>query len=499
MNPDFRMRWYGWMAQDEALAAREPFWQWLAGAMGMPALLATPPRAPEDIALAPPRLDEAAREKFAVLLGPCNVRQSSDARAWHACAGNLPDLLRRRSGALAHVPDAVLHPRREQDVLDILQLCAGMNIAAVTSGVAQNGDAGNFAACVAIDLSDMTHVSPPDWMAGLVSAEAGIMGTELKRRLAAQGLVPDGPMSGASTLGGLIARPESCGSGWLAGARVATPAGLLDAGPDLAGFIRGSGETFGIVTAASLRVRALPVREQHCRYLFPDFASGIAAIREAARTGLRCTLRLSDDGETRFLEKLARSGEPSTLRMRLGDIRREIRRFGGGASVLAADFADPGAAGTRRRFEALGRRLGAMALDRDAHTPAEWHSTSRDTFLDRGVGLDRMTLSANWSQLPGLYVAVRRALKAAMRARAPRDGAEGLVLAHVGHVRPDGANLNVTWLFARALDDEVAQAQAIRDAALAAARGGRTALEQEAVHAIKRSLDPAGILNPRAG
>ena len=104
----------------------------------------------------------------------------------------------------------------------------------------------------------------------------------------------------------------------------------------------------------------------------------------------------------------------------------------------------------------------------------------------------RVARSMLWTALALLFC-----IRAFDAARGGVD-AEGLLLAHVGHVRPDGANLNVTWLFARALDDEVAQAQAIRDAALAAARGGRTALEQEAVHAIKRSLDPAGILNPRA-
>jgi len=72
-----------------------------------------------------------------------------------------------------------------------------------------------------------------------------------------------------------------------------------------------------------------------------------------------------------------------------------------------------------------------------------------------------------------------------------------LVLTQISEARSDGATVTVTWLFARKLDDEVAQATAIRRAALAASGSGtRPGLERDMLDAIKRSLDPKNIVAP---
>jgi hypothetical protein len=111
--------------------------------------------------------------------------------------------------------------------------------------------------------------------------------------------------------------------------------------------------------------------------------------------------------------------------------------------------------------------------------------------------MDSLELSADWARLPSLYVAVRAALKQAMRNHAPRPGAHGLVLCHVGAARPDGAVLTFSWLFPRILEDAVSQAQAIRRAALAAASVEESKeLERDVLGGIKRVLDPGAILNP---
>ncbi len=75
----------------------------------------------------------------------------------------------------------------------------------------------------------------------------------------------------------------------------------------------------------------------------------------------------------------------------------------------------------------------------------------------------------NWMQAGqtslGFMSAMRSALNQAMRRHAPRTGARGLVLCHIGHARPDGASMTFTWLFARILENEIAQTDAIRQAA----------------------------------
>ena len=113
--------------------------------------------------------------------------------------------------------------------------------------------------------------------------------------------------------------------------------------------------------------------------------------------------------------------------------------------------------------------------------------------------MDRLQFSATWSELPLLYARLRSALTQAMRAHPALPGAQGLVLTQISEACSDGASVTVTWLFARKLDDEVGQATAIRQAALAASgMGTRAGLEREMLDAIRRSLDPKNIVTPGA-
>jgi len=203
-----RIRWNGWGPRDDALS--ESQWRWLAEALAMPALLATPPRALEDIALPPPRLARAVWEQFRIF---GDVRQDNLARASHAAGRGLTDLLRLRAGDLSRTPDAVLYPRDEDAVLSVLQLCAALDIAVVPfgGGTSLVGGVtplrGSHIAIVALDMSAMARLTLVDALSGLAQAQAGISGPELERQLAAHGLML-GHFPGSfefSTLGGWIA------------------------------------------------------------------------------------------------------------------------------------------------------------------------------------------------------------------------------------------------------------------------------------------------------
>jgi alkyldihydroxyacetonephosphate synthase len=319
-----------------------------------------------------------------------------------------------------------------------------------------------------------------------------------------------------STLGGWIAQPsagqEAARYGgvadWLAGIRVATPQGLLTPSglPDLCHLMLGSQGALGVVTSATIRIRAVAEKEEHRAYLFPDFASGLAVLREAQRTHLpHALLRLSDDGQTRLLRALERAGHDANLRERLFDVYLSVRRFDGGAARLTAGFAgsETDVTSARKRFDGLAKRLGAVTLGMDD----QWRDRRfaagyrRDTLLDRGVAMDRLELWASWAKLPSLYVGVRAALKQAMRNRSPRPGAHGLVLAEVGPAKSDGATITFTWLYPRILDDGLGQADHIRRAALAAAQGATSAnaVAHDVLSGLKRILDPKAILNPGVG
>ncbi|HEX2760142.1 MAG TPA: FAD-binding oxidoreductase, partial [Rhizomicrobium sp.] len=348
-------RWNGWGGHDDPLATNEPAWRWLAQAFAMPALLATPPRELSDIALPPSQLSDAARQKLTPLLGEAGVRRSDFERARHAAGRTLSDLLRLRSGNLSSAPDAVLYPRTEADVGKLLKLCAEMDVAVIPFG-GGTGDVpstrGSQGAVVAHNLSGLARVTSVDTVSGLAEAEAGILGPELERQLSARGMMlghrPDDFQF--SSLGGWIAQPganqEATRYGevedWLAGLRVATPQGFLTPSglPDLRYLMLGSRGALGVITRATIRIRAVAPTEEHRTYLFPDFASGLAVLRETQRIGLpHAFLRLSDDGRTRLLHALEQAGEDADWRRRLFDVYLSVRRFDGTAARLVAGFA----------------------------------------------------------------------------------------------------------------------------------------------------------------
>jgi alkyldihydroxyacetonephosphate synthase len=477
---------------------REAFWRWLENAFAMPALLATPPRAAADITPLPSRLNDAARQKLAVQLGASAIRQDNAARIAKAAGRELAGQLRARAGDLSLAPDAVLYPYTEQDVLAVLRLCAELGIAVVPPGTGGG---------IVLDMSRMDRVTSIDLTSGLAQAEGGISGEELERHLAARGMTLDHGVDNFafSTLGARITQDDPGPDGWLRGVRLATPQGLLetreDTGPGLLRIARGSHGTLGVITGASLRIRALPAQSKFRRYLFADFASGIAAVREAARTDMgHVSLRLSDDSETRFVEKLRqRDGD---LAARFFEIYRAVRRFDGNAALLEAGFSgsENDIKSSRKRLDAMARRLGAIGLGEQPAWPGPLMTPARrEALLDRGVGVDGITVSATWAQLPGFYVAIRAALKQAMRKRVPRAGASGMMLVHVAHARSDAATLAFTWLFPRTLEHGVIQAEGIRRAALDAIAlldDAQAGLTRNVLAGIKQTLDPAGILNP---
>jgi len=513
-------RWNGWglPGHNDPLATNEPAWRWLAQAFAMPALLATPARELPDNALPPSQLGLANRERLIALLGTASVRQGDLERVRHAAGRGLVDLLRLRAGDLSTAPDAVLYPRTETEVAALLKLSADADIAVIPFGGGTADIAvlrGSHSAVVAVNLSALNRIKSVDTISGLAEVEAGITGPELERQLRTHGMMlghrPDD--FEFSTLGGWIAHPsagqEAARYGavteWLAGVRVSTPQGALTPTglPDLSRLMLGSRGALGVITAATIRIRAHPEKEEHRAYLFPDFASGLALLREAQRIGLpHAFLRLSDDGQTRLFHALNQAGDDPTFIRRLFDIYLRIRRFDGAAARLVAGFSGSESEVTlsRKRFDRLAKRLGAVSLGPDEQWGGRRYASfyRRDTLLDRGVGMDRLELWANWSRLPSVYVGMRAALKQAMRSHAPRPGAHGLVLCDVGPSQTDGATLTFTWLFPRILDDSVKQAENIRHMALAATQSATvtSSLAREALIGVKCAVDPRGILNP---
>lgn len=465
-----------WIRWDIESAPTEPAWRWLAQSLGMPALLATPARPRGESNVPPSRLAEPARQKFSALLAE-RLCLDDQTRQAHAVTRDAAATLRLRNGDFTHVPDAVFRPRSEAEILAVLNICG-------EAGVAVGSKDGRHAAFGVLDLGGMADILSLDAVSGVAQAQAGIASADLARQLAARGMMfsaQEFPM-----LGDWIT--QDLGTGDVMDVRIATPKGLLSG-------ILLRASPFGIITAATLRVRALPARATHLHVLFPDFASGLAAMRETQRDGVaHVVMQLSDGDETRFHRNLAAMTRAPTLVQRFASIVRGLHQPQHSPAAFSITFNGPAADVdiARKRFAARARRLGASTWDGLA-TP-----DYRSQLLDRGVTVDQLVASATWSELPALYTALRSALDQAMRHHAPCADAHGLVLTQITGARHDGADLTCTFLYPRQLNGDVAQAQAIRQAALdvLTARTIKTdAADNEIRSAIGMALDPAGILN----
>ena len=145
-------------------------------------------------------------------------------------------------------------------------------------------------------------------------------GPDLERQLNAQGWTlghfPDSFTH--STLGGWIATRSSGMQSDRYGdiadltraVRVVTPAGLLvtrpvpstSTGPSVREMVLGSEGRLGVITEATVHVRRVPEQRMILGYLFPTWASGLAAMQEiAASEAAPAVTRVSDANETAVL------------------------------------------------------------------------------------------------------------------------------------------------------------------------------------------------------
>ncbi|GAA4482523.1 FAD-binding oxidoreductase [Microbacterium panaciterrae] len=524
-TPVAPMRWDGWGDPERAEAL--PF----AVRSLLPLLLGRVRRPVPGPDLAEVRLEPSAftaedAGAFAALLGVQHVRTDAESRIRHAGGRSTPDLLRRRSAAQS-ATDAVLLPANHDEVVACLRLAAERDLAVIPFGGgtsvvgALDPERGTHRAVVSLDLARLTGLLRFDAVSAEAVLAAGTTGPAAERLLAAERMeLGHYPQSFRyATIGGFAAArssgQNSAGHGrfetMVTGIRVATPTGDIElgrspgsaAGPDLVRLFLGSEGIFGVITEVRVRVHPIPVDRVMESWTFPDFASGMAALRAVAQHGPGPTvIRLSDETET------------SVSLAQVGRIGKALAK---GASAVTV-FEGEDVEGRRARTSALLRGAGGTSLgDGGAE---EWLRTRfdgpylRDALLDAGVFCETLETATTWAGLSGLRTAVTEALKAGFTAA----GLKSFVMCHISHVYPTGASLYFTVLAPLrpdALDIWAAIKRRGGDAIMAAegtishhhavGRDHAPWLAEEIgdtgmriLAAVKRELDPQGIMNPGA-
>lgn len=532
------MRWWGWGREDHPPMLSAQTLADLRRRLGVQAP-PQPPVAFEQVRLPQSRLQAGAVAELEQLVGEQAVRTDRRARVQHAAGRGYLDLLRLRCGEPEDAPDAVVSPAGHEQVLALLGLCCKRSIAVVPfgGGTSVVGGVtplrGSHEAVVALDLAAISKVQELDRVSRIVTVGAGMRAAALERWLAPQGLtLGHFPQSFEHvSLGGCAATRSagqaSTGYGrfeqMVLGLRLAAPAGPLvlpalpatAAGPDLRALIVGSEGVLGVIDRLTLRLAAAPRARHYEGLMFPDFEAGVSALRTLAQEdGEISVARLSDSEETTLTLSLASGG----VKQRAGRLYIGARGYDRGCLAILGFEGEPERVEmSRRRLRALARTHRAIALGRGAGE--SWVASRfeapymRDELITHRVIVETLETATKWSNLGALKAAVGEAISGALAS----CGTPGIVGAHVSHLYPSGASLYFTFL-ARALrGEEQRQWHEVKDAACEAIlRCGGTITHHHAIgrdhaawlpreigasgvdalSALKRQLDPNGIMNP---
>lgn len=519
------MRWNGW--GDPRQAKSLP----LAVRGLLPLLLGRLPRPPQPPALGavhvrPSRLTTDDLDALGEAIGPDAVDVTTAARIRHAGGRSTPDLLRRRA-LEQHAPDAVVLPADHDAVRACLDVAGRRGIAVIPFGGgtsvvgALDPESGPHRAVLSVDLRRLSGLLHLDALSGEATLAAGTTGPEAEALLSAHGFeLGHFPQSFRyATIGGFAAArssgQNSAGNGrfdaMVTGIRVATPTGDLDlgrapgsaAGPDLLRLFLGSEGIFGVITEVRVRVHPVPTERIFESWTFPDFDRGADALRRVVQQGAGPTvIRLSDEAETA---------------VSLAQVGRIGKALAKGASVVTVFEGDEAAARRARTSAILAAAGGTSGGAGDAEEWAEGRFDGpylRDSLLDAGVFCETLETATTWSNLRTLKQAVEGALRDGFAA----VGARSYVMCHVSHVYPTGASLYFTVLAGLRQDPLAVWTEvkgSVNDAILA---NGGTISHHHAVGrdhapwlareigdtgvrilgAVKRELDPRGIMNPGA-
>ena len=206
---------------------------------------------------------------------------------------------------LAPAPSAIAFPRSTAEVSRLLAVCNEEGVAVVPSG-GRTGLAGGAVAAngeLVLSLARMRRVDPVDLVGGTVRGQAGAVTEAVHEHCAAHGLTwpVDFASKGSSTVGGNIATNAGgvrvirygLTRQWVLGLEVVLASGeVLDVGGaleknntglDLRQLFIGSEGTLGVVTEATLKLARAPGASTVMLLGAADVAAVLALFREARR------------------------------------------------------------------------------------------------------------------------------------------------------------------------------------------------------------------------
>jgi alkyldihydroxyacetonephosphate synthase len=394
---------------------------------------------------------------------------------------SMHDWLRLRFGVLGRVTDGVAFPTSSAEVRMLLAWAREHGVQVLPSGGATSV-AGHLtpvgaAPVLTLNLGRMMRLLDLDPVAQLARFEAGVAGPDLEAQLRAHGFtLGHFPQSfELSTLGGWVVTrssgQQSARYGRIeqlfAGGTLQTPERewvlptfpASAAGPDLREWVLGSEGRLGVLTEASVRVTRAPAAERFIGVFFPDWASGLAAVRRMAQARLGLSmLRLANPAET--FTTLSMAGHEKAVAW----LERFLswRGAADGKCLLLAGFTGAGAGQVRalqRAAAAIWRAHGGVSTG--TVLGKKWAARRfagvylRNALWDAGYAVDTMETACDWPRVAAMV----NALETAGRAALARHGERTHCYTHLSHVYAQGSSVYSTFVYRIGADYDSALAR----------------------------------------
>jgi len=461
------------------------------------------------------------------------VNSDPEERLLHTYGGHPLELLAALRGRFDNPPDAVAHPRTDDELEATLNWCDSNGYAAIPYGggttVVWGIGAPEEMPAVTIDMDHFHRVLEIDTVSRAARIQAGVLGPDLEDHLRSHGLTlrhfpqsfPWSTVGGwvATRSGGHYATNHTHIDDFVEQVRALTPSGWWEsrrlpgsgAGPSPDRMMLGSEGTLGIITDCWLRLQKRPKFRATAGVVFPSWESGAEATRQVVQAKLwPANLRLLDASEAQLSAGLDGTQSLLIIGFESADVPQgefiryavDIARSAGGAIEDSAISIDDGTG------KATGRE-GAVGAWRSAFIGVNAGVTN-------GLGLlsDTFETAVTWDRWPEFDHHVREQVGRALQETL---GPSHTLSCRFTHVYPDGPAPYYSFSGPADLGGEINQWREIKQAAneaLITAGGTITHhhavgrlhrdsylkqmpdLHLEALRAAKGTLDPNAILNP---
>ncbi len=480
-------------------------------------------------------IDAEILKQFTSIVGEENISTLDSERASHSYGKSYPELLALRLEQIPSPPDAVLYPRTDKEIIEILAICQKNKIAitpyggnsSVTGGL--KTPLGGISLDLTKHINQIIEINETDFT---TTVQAGMFGPAFEEYLNNYGSkysCGHFPQSFEySTVGGWVAAKSagqaSTGYGkiehMVLSLKIITPTGVIQTktypasaqGWDIAQIFIGSEGSLGIITEITMKIRKYrPDNTDYASFIFKDFASAVTAMRICMQKGIGKPhlFRISDPEETEIAFK-TKGFEGSFSDKFLNTIG-----YKSGSRCLMFVAVEGHKDYTKQVISLIKKVVKkSSAFSLGSKPTKKWlnqrytSAYMREPLMDLGIMTDTLETAVMWSDLLPLWEAVRKYLKKREKT---------VVMVHISHVYENGANLYFTFLSPMKKGEEQKEYTAYHKGIIETILSHKGSLSHhhgvgrilapwmekelgkeslQLMQAIKNHIDPKGIMNP---